>query len=76
MRVAILALAVAALAASRAWAYTAYVSNERDNRISVVDLDQMKTVRTVHVGQRPRGITVTKDGKYICSARAMTTPSS
>ena len=44
-------------------AYTAYVSNERDNTISVVDLDQMKTVETVPVGQRPRGITMTKDGK-------------
>ena len=38
-----------------ACAYTAYVSNERDNTISVVDLDQMKTVNTVPVGQRPRG---------------------
>ncbi|MFZ0018763.1 MAG: PQQ-dependent catabolism-associated beta-propeller protein, partial [Acetobacteraceae bacterium] len=46
-------------------AYTAYVSNERDNTISVVDLDQMKTVKTIPVGQRPRGITMTKDGKYI-----------
>ncbi len=46
-----------------ALAYTAYVSNERDNTISVVDLDQMKTVKTVPVGQRPRGITMTKDGK-------------
>jgi len=46
-------------------AYTAYVSNERDNTISVVDLDQMKTVGTVPVGQRPRGITMTKDGSEI-----------
>ena len=46
-------------------AYTAYVSNERDNTISVVDLDQMKTVKTVPVGQRPRGITLTKDGKEL-----------
>ncbi len=35
---------------------TAYVSNERDNTISVVDLDAMKTVKTIDVGQRPRGI--------------------
>ena len=46
-------------------AYVAYTSNERDNTISVIDLDQMKTVKTVPVGQRPRGITVTPDGKYI-----------
>ena len=46
-------------------AYTAYVTNERDNSISVVDLDQMKTVKTVPVGQRPRGITMTADGSTI-----------
>jgi PQQ-dependent catabolism-associated beta-propeller protein len=50
---------------ARVDAYTAYVSNEGDNTISVVDLDQMKTVKTVPVGQRPRGITLTKDGKDI-----------
>src|SRR5476649_745076 len=46
-------------------ALTAYTSNERDNTISVIDLDLMKMVRTIRVGQRPRGITITKDGKYI-----------
>ncbi len=47
-------------------AYLAYVSNERDNTISVVDLDQMKTIATVPVGQRPRGITLlTKDGSAL-----------
>ncbi len=48
-----------------AHAYTAYVSNERDNTISVVDLDKMTTIKTVPVGQRPRGIALTKDGKDI-----------
>ncbi|MDB5399184.1 MAG: rane protein, partial [Rhodopila sp.] len=48
-----------------AHALTAYVSNERDNTISVVDLDAMTTVKTIDVGQRPRGITLTKDNKYI-----------
>src|ERR1700712_5345493 len=48
-----------------AHAFTAYTSNERDNTISVIDLDQMKTVRTIRVGQRPRGIVITKDGKFI-----------
>ena len=33
--------------------------------MSVVDLDQMKTVKTVPVGQRPRGITMTADGSQI-----------
>ena len=51
--------------ADPARAYMAYVTNERDNTISVVDLDQMKTVKTVPVGQRPRGITMTADGSTI-----------
>ena len=37
--------------ADPASAYTAYVTNERDNTMSVVDLDQMTTVKTVPVGQ-------------------------
>src|ERR1700755_2608559 len=53
------------IAPATASAYTAYVTNERDNSISVIDLDQMKTVKTVPVGQRPRGITITKDGAEI-----------
>jgi PQQ-dependent catabolism-associated beta-propeller protein len=48
-----------------ACALTAYVTNERDNTMSVIDLDQMKTVQTVPVGQRPRGITMTADGSLI-----------
>src|SRR4029078_3733937 len=45
-------------ASAPAHAYMAYVTNERDNTMSVVDLDQMKTVKTVPVGQRPRGVTI------------------
>ena len=53
-----------------AGAYMAYVTNERDNTMSVIDLDQMKTVRTVPVGQRPRGITMTNDGTeiFVCAS--------
>ncbi len=61
-RAAALAGLLVAASGGRADAYMAYVSNERDNTISVVDLDQMKTVATVTIGQRPRGITLTKDG--------------
>lgn len=60
-----LALLLLAAAAPRADAYMAYVTNERDNTMSVIDLDQMKTVHTVPVGQRARGITMTKDGSEI-----------
>lgn len=44
---------------------TAYASNEKDNTISVMDLAQMKTVKTVPTGQRPRGMALTSDGKRL-----------
>ena len=50
-----IAITLLPLASSPAAAYMAYVTNERDNTLSVIDLDQMKTVNTVPVGQRPRG---------------------
>jgi len=53
------------LPAAPAHAYIAYTSNERDNTMSVIDLDKGKTIRTVDTGQRPRGILVTPDGKEI-----------
>jgi YVTN family beta-propeller protein len=35
-------------------AATAYVSNEKDDSISVIDLETLETVETFEVGQRPR----------------------
>ena len=52
----LIAAAALAFAAADAGAYTAYVSNEKDNTISVVDLDKMETVKSIPVGERPRGI--------------------
>jgi PQQ-dependent catabolism-associated beta-propeller protein len=51
-----------------AGAYTAYVSNEKGNTISVIDTNTWKVVETIKVGQRPRGITFTKDQKYVLVA--------
>ena len=50
----------------------AYVSNEKGNTISVIDLTKMETVATVPVGERPRGITLSHDNKllYICTSDA------
>lgn len=62
------AMALTLLSVLPAQAYVAYTSNERDNTMSVIDLDQMKTVKTMPTGQRPRGITVTPDGKYVLVA--------
>jgi PQQ-dependent catabolism-associated beta-propeller protein len=57
--------ALTGLASIPASASMVYVSNEKDNTISVVDSNTMEVVKTVDVGQRPRGITVSHDGKFI-----------
>ena len=61
-----IALAIARL--STAHAFTAYVSNEKGNTITVIDIDKFEPVRTIKVGQRPRGIDVTRDGKFVLVA--------
>src|SRR5690242_20472666 len=68
----LLAAAVLAFGTADARAHTAYVSNEKDNTISVVDLDKMETVKSIPVGERPRGILLSKDKKYlyICNGDA------
>ena len=53
------------LTAAPAGAYVAFVSNEKGNSISVVDLDKMATMAEIPTGQRPRGIGVSRDGKYV-----------
>ncbi|MBV9814715.1 MAG: hypothetical protein JO229_03065, partial [Alphaproteobacteria bacterium] len=63
------ALLIALLGAARiAAADTIYVSNEKDNTITVVDGAALTPVKTIPVGQRPRGILLSKDEKslYIC----------
>ncbi len=52
----------------RADAFLAYVSNEKSNSISVIDTDKLETVATIKTGQRPRGIEVTRDGKFVVVA--------
>ena len=49
-------------------AATAYITNEKGNSISVIDLDKLEVTRTVKIGQRPRGIALTKDDKlmFVC----------
>ncbi len=48
-----------------AWAYKIFVSNEGDNTMTVIDSESMEVIETVPVGQRPRGITITNDGKFV-----------
>ena len=54
--------------AGDARAYKAYVSNEKSNTISIIDTAERKVVGTIKVGQRPRGIAITKDQKYVLVA--------
>src|ERR1700731_648532 len=49
-------------------AVMAYVSNEKGNTVSVIDTDTWQVVKTIKVGQRPRGIAFTKDEKFVLVA--------
>ncbi len=55
---------------SFAQADTAYVTNEKDDTVSVIDLDTWTVTRTFEVGQRPRGIALSPDNKilYVCTS--------
>src|SRR6476661_2069800 len=64
----LLGLAMSMLAAGQAGAYLAYVSNEKSNTVSVIDTSKWEVVRTIKVGQRPRGIEITKDEKFVLVA--------
>ena len=55
-------------AATPAPAFVAYVSNEKSNTVSVIDTDKWAVTATIKVGQRPRGIEFTKDGKFVLVA--------
>ncbi|MEA3094916.1 MAG: hypothetical protein QOJ04_6258, partial [Caballeronia sp.] len=68
IRCALLGLGLLLCAAAPAGAFTAYVSNEKSNTISVIDTSKWEVVRTIKVGQRPRGITITRDQKYVLVA--------
>ena len=38
-----------------------FVSNERDNTVTVLDSSTLKVIKTIAVGTRPRGIVITPD---------------
>src|ERR1039457_6183800 len=74
LRTHILFIAIAVVSgaalAGKAAAYTVYVSNEKGNSITVIDSATLKVKQTIPVGQRPRGIMLTRDGKelLICAS--------
>jgi PQQ-dependent catabolism-associated beta-propeller protein len=65
-------LASALLCAGPAAAYRIFVSNEKDDTITVLDGASLSILKTVDVGARPRGIVLSHDGKslYICTSDA------
>jgi YVTN family beta-propeller protein len=58
----LLALCVVPLAAH---AGHAYVSNEDEHTVTVIDTDKNEVVTTIQVGKRPRGVQVSHDGSQL-----------
>ena len=56
------------LAATPASAFVAYVSNEKGNTVTVIDTNSWTVTKTIKVGQRPRGIEFSRDGKFVMVA--------
>jgi len=42
-----------------------FVTNEDDGTVTVIDATSFAVVETIHVGQRPRGARVSRDGKWL-----------
>jgi len=58
-------LAASTMSAFSANAHLVYVSNEKDDTVSIIDTKTMSVVNTIEVGERPRGIILSKDHKYL-----------
>jgi PQQ-dependent catabolism-associated beta-propeller protein len=58
-------LAAVAAPTPSALAYTAFVTNEKDNSVSVIDTEKMEVTKTFKVGQRPRGVILSNDAKWL-----------
>jgi YVTN family beta-propeller protein len=59
------AIAIVLASIGTGQAGTAFVSNEKSNTVTVIDTATFAAVKTIKVGQRPRGIEVSKDGKHV-----------
>jgi len=60
----------AMLIAAPALAGEIWVTNEKGNTVSVIDTATLEVTRTLHVGQRPRGIIFSRDHSqlYVCAS--------
>ena len=52
-------------AASSAFALTIFVSNEKDNTVTVIDGKTLEVIKTIPTARRPRGIIASPDGKEV-----------
>ena len=64
-RIACAALALAACHPSAPSGYRIYVSNEADGTVTVIDGAARATIATIPVGQRPRGLHVSRDHRFL-----------
>ena len=66
----LLAMTAFSAAAQPALADRIFVSNEKDNTVTVLDGDSLTITDTIKTGQRPRDIHVSVDGKsvYVCAS--------
>ncbi|WP_414683395.1 beta-propeller fold lactonase family protein, partial [Methylophaga sp. UBA5088] len=56
------------LASTAAWAepsHRAFVTNEKDNTVSVIDTKTNEVINTINIGERPRGIGLSPDQKQL-----------
>ena len=56
-------LIAGALSLTPASAGTLFISNEKDNTVTVIDSETLKVVKTIPTGLRPRGMVLTPDFK-------------
>lgn len=59
------ALALGVAWASGAEAATVFVTNEKDNTLSIIDSETDTVIETVQIGQRPRGIIANADNTQL-----------
>ena len=47
-----------------------WVTNEKDDTISIIDVESEEVIRTIEVGERPRGITFAQDYSvvFVCAS--------
>ena len=62
---AVLLAAPLAFVPAHALAATIFISNERDNTVTVVDSNSLEIVKTIKIGRRPRGIIMAPDYKEV-----------